>query len=152
MTNWNLLRKVADRIERENRFDMSTYGYQDECGTVACTAGHIVWMLYPEEFEEKIKWSIGMDWVFVTACEELDIDVETADDFFVPTDRIAIPQINYNKNLVPAALRWMADNECLDWNKAGPAVGFKEMVNEFADSEAQRLYAECEEISQFDMA
>jgi hypothetical protein len=136
MTDWDLLRKVADRIERENRFDMGTYGRKDGlCGTVACVAGHIVWMTEPGEFEKAIFRGFYSRDIHSTATDKLNISDNEADELFA------------------AALRWMSDNECLSWDKAGPAVGFfKEMADEFADSEAGRLYAECEEISQFDMA
>jgi hypothetical protein len=151
MTDWDLLRKVADRIERENRFDMGTYGRKDGlCGTVACVAGHIVWMTEPGEFEKAIFRGFYSRDIHSTATDKLNISDNEADELFAPTGGV---DINNHKNLVPAALRWMSDNECLSWDKAGPAVGFfKEMADEFADSEAGRLYAECEEISQFDMA
>jgi hypothetical protein len=157
MTNWDLLRKVADRIERENRFDMSTYGRKkdDRCSTVACMAGHIVWMTEPERFEKEITLNIhSCDFnIHEIATEKMGISEDEADELFVPCGDIDINDINDNKNLVPAALRWMADNKCLDWNKAGPAVGFiMGVTNERIDRTSQRLYPECEETSQWDMA
>jgi hypothetical protein len=134
--NWTELSRMADRIESDNRFNMSTYGGSahgdDLCGAVACLAGHIVWANSEETFKQflqaQYKFDVEFPHMFEIARGILNIDTEAASHLFVPHVMV-IRDINKNKELVPAAIRWMVDNKCLRWDKAGDAVGFTWMMS-----------------------
>jgi hypothetical protein len=114
---WEVLSRIADRIETDNRFDMSTYSCPDaKCGTVACVGGHIVWEYDPEAFNRGAS-------IFQHACNILDAPYHTGERLFCPPEHIMIA-INRNKHLVPAALRWMVEHRKINWWAAGDAVGF----------------------------
>jgi hypothetical protein len=137
MIRWDILARMADRIERENRFDMLTFGSCERirngelCGTSACLAGHIVWEYQPETFKkfvvlEETDQTIDNGEcpdIFEIAMGIVGLDRYDAEDLFTPNCGVML-HINDNKELVPAAIRWMVDNKTICWRSAGDAVGF----------------------------
>jgi hypothetical protein len=122
--NTELIRRVADRIEQmPSTFDMTTFAEVNSCGTIACVAGHVVWMEDPVFFNE---WTNGsplgtVETIGRRAQKLLEISYHERDQFFAPNG--LLEQINEHRNKVPAMLRWMADNDYLHWPSAANAVG-----------------------------
>jgi hypothetical protein len=114
------LNQVADHIEAHlDQFDMLKYS--DLCGTAGCVAWHAAVCSGASQPIDGIGTPIDE-----IAAEALGI--ENADELFLafslarqqhPLD---LNFINKHKTYVPAALRWMAENE-IDWAEALAAVG-----------------------------
>ena len=118
--NWDMLRLAADHIEKDlNTFEMDDFGHFDSCGTVGCVGGHIVWANDPDEFAKLI----GYGDIEGRATQLLDTDEGISGSLFYGGP-LQFQYINDNKDKVPAALRWMADNKVIDWVAASNAVGF----------------------------
>lgn len=125
MTDWNLLRRVADHIKPDN-FDMQTYAEQTGCGTVACVAGHVMDVTHPDLFRDAVsQGKVNGVWP-ILAQKKLGInDNDRRELFLASKSRLSMKQINNNSHLVPDALHWMADNERINWNEAFEAIKFK---------------------------
>lgn len=125
MTNWNILREVAEHIKPDN-FDMRIFAGKVDCKTIACIAGHVVWIKHPAKFK-RILLTGRINRITVLAREELDITEDDSDKlFFALNSGIPLYMISKNSHLVPDALRWMIKNEKISWDEALKAVGFKE--------------------------
>lgn len=134
MANWELLRQVADNIKPDN-FDMRVFSKRTECGTVACVAGHTVWIAKPDKFQRYIiTGNKGSPSILALAEDELELTNEESSELFYgdgynnrfnyDDGNDSMKLISKNRDLVPNALRWMADNQIIDWYLASEAVGF----------------------------
>lgn len=124
--NWEMLRLAADHIENDpNAFDMEIFGFRRGCGAVGCVAGHIVWANDPHEFMGLIiDDEDGMNRIEPRAYELLGIcDMKGYHLFYGGSFSLGV--FNRNKAKVPDALRWMVDNQRIDWPAAAKAVGFE---------------------------
>lgn len=113
------LERAADHIEANIKaFDMEDWARKTACGTVACFAGHIVWANNPEAFVKAVESgdTYGIQYL---AADMLGIMARHAKVFH------SNDWVTDNRELVPAAIRWMAEHDILDWQVAGQAVGFK---------------------------
>lgn len=126
MIDYNVLRRAADHIESHlESFDIRDWGNRTSCGTTACVAGHILWHHDPERFELVCTYSSS------TISDEAALLLEPTDTQFNVIDHffygggLPFDIINDNRDKVPTALRWMADNESLSWIDAAEAVGFR---------------------------
>lgn len=106
---------IADAIEKEPKnFDMGIY----HCGSTACIAGHAV-ILFGRP---KVKYD-GIDW-FTDGQKLLDLTEEEASELFLgeeleyKANNLAFHYIMERETGVPAALRWMVENDKIDWKDA----------------------------------
>lgn len=112
---------VAEAIEKEQiaKFDMCDFVIKKHtCRTAACVCGFAAILEYPENTTDIIYekhngfMHFGMNYFDITDLE--------ADELFVPA---SIGYVNANYQHVPNALRWMADNNIINWNKAFIGIG-----------------------------
>jgi len=121
MINWEMIRAAADHIEKElSAFDMSDFGSTRGCGTVGCVAGHMVWANDPEEFATLVGDARLQPRIETRAYQLLGVE----DYHLFYGGNLSFEYINENKTKVPAALRWMAANERIDWSAAAEVAGF----------------------------
>lgn len=122
--NWDLLRRTADHIEALGyaHFDMASFGRAGECG---CVAFHAIWTARgsaPEPVDSKVEAKRRHD----EAAGVLQLpENESYHLFCLINSEMQVEDVNENTPHVPAALRYMADNHTLDWDKAALAVGFE---------------------------
>lgn len=132
--NKEAMYKVADTIEKHSAVALNMYDwiaqrpvYPDEhhCGTAACIAGFTLLALDPKRFMEA-QSNVNMlgqtvEDVMTPAGALLGLDPFEAGDLFVP--EINFMRINEHRDEVPAILRWMADNDKVDWHRAIEETG-----------------------------
>ena len=104
--------RVADAIEKgikDTTFNMNHVIYKEHpCGTQACIAGHVILMN-----------NLTVDKNIDVVGELLGLEYEQYDElFFAWSATTKFSEINNNKKHVPAVIRWMADNEEINWDKA----------------------------------
>ena len=123
--NTELLRRIADAIESQSVGSRKVglnmlhwHGQYHACGTSACVAGYT-------ELIETGQASISID-VGERARVSLALSQDQAHELFYGEDLAkelgvglitAQERINASEHLVPDALRWMADNETIDWRQ-----------------------------------
>ena len=124
------LRRIAERIDEEPKtFNMEVYADETSCGTTMCVAGHAVALSNPQLLAGYMVGTCGIvagDLV-VEAADFLDIPSQEAHHFFHFSHLdygMEWVQAHAENGKVATALRWMADNNCPDWQKAGAAAGF----------------------------
>lgn len=130
---------VADAIEKDNQhFNMDAFyggpaGWElngeevpvdledvHKCGTAMCVGGwaHFLFKdkapksIDHQDYESVAEWALGLD------------PVRGSDLFYAAG--VGFKNINSLKAYVPAALRWMADNNNVNWRMALLAVGVRE--------------------------
>lgn len=151
MTNWAepVFQPDDDHIEK-----VLTGEVPATCGTTACLAGWIVYIESPERYEGFIRnsWYEGhgplAHSISSLATDILRAPPNVAARLFIPNqigdplDGVGINDVNDNRKLVPAALRWMVMTETYDWNAAAIAVGFKLEEREEDDGQLEQEEAE----------
>ncbi len=119
---------------------------EEMCGTACCLAGTALVMWMPGISEDIKSGRLDSGWMdslranlkvagdllgltyieyqnlFMCARVEQDDD----DEDMATELRVSFADINANRELVPAAIRWMVENDCVDWDDAAEAVGFNE--------------------------
>ena len=122
--------KVADAIEKGEiaKFNMHNFvarnydGSEYSCGTAACVGGFTSLLARQEVRDGKDNEHIYCSHQD-TAQHYLDLTFEQGMDlFYAYTHDEAIPGVDGNKEHVPAALRWMANNNSVNWDDAFEAV------------------------------
>lgn len=120
---------VADAIEKEQiaKFNMFDFidGYHT-CKTAACVCGFAALLNYPNHSVSDVKDAVYDDYgSFMSFGEKyLEITKYEADELFNPHhDSYGTVQINNSYKYVPKAIRWMADNDTIDWDQAFIAIG-----------------------------
>lgn len=137
--NADRLRAVASAIEagtlaKFNMYDIlsTDFEYDEEsqdfhkCGTLACVAGFAL-LLFAKPLYGKNPHDLGGH----QAADILGLDNTQRDELFYcdrsyhdPIDHfVNFEIIHKHEEFVPDALRWMADNDCIDWDQAMAAVG-----------------------------
>lgn len=125
--NVELLRKVADAIERQQVNDRSVglnmqawHGVHHPCGTSACVAGYVD-LIVNEGRQSQRTVVLGI------ARASLDLTFSQSQELFFGLETglrqgvwnlDILARINRSEHLVPTALRWMADTGRIEWDAA----------------------------------
>lgn len=110
--NKTLLHKIADAVEKERvgdrkiKHDQMAWGFvsdgNEPCGTHACVAGFAC-LIEDGRIDYNVKYR---------GSELLGLDYEESEHLFY-----YVGYVNSNRDLVPDALRWMAESGEIDWIK-----------------------------------
>lgn len=111
--NAEKLRRIADEIEKHpEQFDMGDYF--SNCGTVMCIAGWAIFLYKPSKIKmgnHRLYGDIAGEILELT-------ESELGDLFFTFSTYYEGEVQDVNGTNAPRCLRWMADNEKIDWAQA----------------------------------